>query len=95
MRPKRHLQPTFGSHPMRYFRVIVRPDPDETDAAHGYIEAEDEASARAKLPTLDGLLLFDHSEKMHRSGFGEAWCNGRHIIERARKAQGLPSPKSH
>ena len=79
---------------MRYFRVIVRPDPQETDAAQGCIEAEDEAAARAVLPKLDGLMLFDHSGKMHRAGFGESWCYGRHIVERARETQGLPSPKS-
>jgi hypothetical protein len=79
---------------MRYFRVIVRPAPEETDAAQGYIEAEDEAAARAMLPKLDGLMLFDHSEKMHRAGFGESWCYGRHIIERARATQGPPSSKS-
>jgi hypothetical protein len=80
---------------MRYFCVIVRPDPSQADAAQGYIEAEDEAAARAMLPRLDGLLLFDHSEKMRVEGCGEEWTAGRHVIERARKAQGLPSPKSH
>jgi hypothetical protein len=70
---------------MRYFRVIVRPHPKQTDAAQGYIEA----AARAMLPKLDGLLLFDHSEKVHRSGFGESWCVGRHIIERTRQVQGV------
>ena len=59
---------------MRYFRVLVRPNPEETDTAQGYLEAKDEAAARAMLPKLDGLLLFDHSENMHRSGFGESWC---------------------
>jgi hypothetical protein len=34
---------------MRYFCVIVRPDPSQADAAQGYIEAEDEAAARAML----------------------------------------------
>jgi hypothetical protein len=79
---------------MRYFEVFVRPNPEEIDVAQGYIEAEDKAAARAMLPKLDGLLLFDHSEKMHTSGFGESWCDGRHIIERARQAQGLDGPKS-
>jgi hypothetical protein len=80
---------------MQYFRVIVRPDPSQVDAAQGYIEAEDEAAARAMPPRLDDLLLFDHSEKMRVEGCGEEWTAGRHIIERARKSQGLPSPKSH
>jgi hypothetical protein len=47
------------------------------------------------LPRLDGLFLFDHTAKMHVEGCGEEWTAGRHIIERTRKAQGLPSPKSH
>jgi hypothetical protein len=78
---------------MRYFRVIVRPDPQETDAAQGYVEAVDEAAARAMLPKLDGLLLFDHSDRMHKAGIGESWCHGRHIIERARQAQGMAMPR--
>jgi hypothetical protein len=65
--------------------VIVRPHPEQTDTAQCYIED----AARAMLPKLDGLLLFDHSENMHRSGFGESWCRGSHIIERARQVQGL------
>jgi hypothetical protein len=67
---------------MRYFRVIVRPDPQEIGAAQGYIEAEDEAAARVKLPKLDGLRLFDHSDRMHKVGIDESWRHGRHIIER-------------
>jgi hypothetical protein len=46
---------------MRYFRVIVRPHHEQTDAVQGYIEAEDEATARAMLPKLSGLLRFDQS----------------------------------
>jgi hypothetical protein len=73
---------------VRYFKVIVRPDPSEADTVQGYIEAEGEAAARAALPELPGLMLFDHSEKMRVEGCGEEWTAGRHIIERARKAQG-------
>jgi hypothetical protein len=73
---------------MRYFRAIVRPDPEETDAAQGYIEAEDAAAARAMLPELPGLLLFAHSDRMHRAGIGESWTARGHMIERARQAQG-------
>jgi len=65
-----------------------------TPVAQDFIEAVDEAAARAMLPKLAGLLLFDQSEKMHKAGFGESWCYGQHIIERAREAQGLLGPKS-
>jgi hypothetical protein len=55
---------------LRYFKVIVRLDPSEADTVQGYIEAQDEAAARAVLPELPGLMLFDHSEKMRVEGCG-------------------------
>jgi hypothetical protein len=78
---------------VRYFKVIVRPDPSEADTVQGYIEAQDEAAARAVLPELPGLMLFDHSDRMHKAGIGESWCHGRHIIERTRQAQGMAMPR--
>lgn len=53
------------------------------------------ARVGAMLPKFSGLFLFDHTEKLHVASCGEEWTAGRHVIERARKAQGLPSPKSH
>jgi hypothetical protein len=74
---------------MQFFKVIVRPDPSEADRVQGYVQAADEAAARAMLPQLDGLMLFDQSEKMRRDDFRESWGVGRHVIEQARKAQGM------
>jgi hypothetical protein len=48
----------------------------------------DEATARAMLPQIDGLMLFDQSQKMRPEGFRESWTAGAHVIEQARKAQG-------
>jgi hypothetical protein len=76
---------------MRFFKVIVRPDPAQAGRAQGYIQAMDEATARAMLPQIDGLMLFDQSQKMRPGGFRESWTAGAHVIEQARKAQGLGS----
>jgi hypothetical protein len=43
---------------------------------------------------LDGLILFDQSEKLRIESRGEEWTAGARVIEQARKAQGLVSPKS-
>jgi hypothetical protein len=51
----------------------------------------DEATARAMLPQIDGLMLFDQSQKMRPEGFRESWTAGAHVIEQARKAQGRRS----
>jgi hypothetical protein len=51
----------------------------------------DEATARAMLPQIDDLMLFDQSQKMRPEGFRESWTAGAHVIEQARKGQGLGS----
>jgi hypothetical protein len=56
---------------VRCFKVIVWPDPPQADTVQGYIETKDEAAVRVILPKLDGLMLFDQSEKMCVEGCGD------------------------
>lgn len=49
----------------RFHKVIVRPDLSQADRAQGYVQAVDENAARAMLPQIDGLMLFDLSQYCH------------------------------
>ena len=54
-----HLKNIQLGRECRFHKVIVRRDPSQADRAQGYVQA-----ARAMLPQMPRLMLFDQSAEM-------------------------------